>query len=68
VRPDGAPSRLRDALAGGRRELALYLAAAAVYVAVGVARPELLFSWIVGAGYLLLAVVALPFVVRRLRR
>jgi hypothetical protein len=68
VRPDGAPSRIRDALAGGRRELALYLAAAAVYIAVGVAKPELLFSWVVAAGYLLFAVVALPFVVRRLRR
>jgi hypothetical protein len=68
VRQDGAPSSLRDALAVGRRELALYLAAAAVYVALGVARPELLFSWPVAAGYLLLAVVALPFVVRRLRR
>jgi hypothetical protein len=68
VRPDGAPARLRDALAAGRRELALYLAAAAVYVAVGVAVPELLFSWLVAVGYLLLVVVGLPFVVARLRR
>jgi hypothetical protein len=68
VRPDGAPSRLRDALAAGWRELALYLAAAAVYVAVGVAVPELLFSWIVAVGYLLLVVAALPFVVGHLRR
>jgi hypothetical protein len=68
VRPDGAPSKLRDGIAGGRRELALYLAAAAVYVAIGVAKPEFLFSWVVAAGYLLLAVVALPFVLGRLRR
>jgi hypothetical protein len=68
VRPDGAPSRVRDALAGGRRELALYLAAGVVYVAIGVAAPEFLFTWVVAAGYLLLAVVALPFVVGRLRR
>jgi hypothetical protein len=68
VRPDGAPSKLRDALADGWRELALYLAAGAVYVAVGVAVPELLFSWVVAVGYLLFGVVALPFVVGRLRR
>ena len=68
MRPDGAPSKLRDAIAGGWRELALYLAAAAVYVAVGVAKPEFLFSWVVAAGYLLLVVVALPFVIGRLRR
>jgi hypothetical protein len=68
VRPDGAPSRLRDAIANGRRELALYLAAGVIYVAVGVAKPEFLFSWVVAAGYLLLVVVALPFVVGRLRR
>jgi hypothetical protein len=68
VRPDGAPSKLRDALADGRRELALYLAAGAVYVAVGVAVPELLFSWVVAVGYLLFVVVALPFFVGRLRR
>ena len=67
MRPD-AHLRASGRARGGRRELALYLAAAAVYVAVGVARPELLFTWVVAAGYLLLAVVALPFVVRRLRR
>jgi hypothetical protein len=68
VRPDGSPSRLREALAQGRRELALYLAAGAVYVAIGVAAPEFLFTWAVAAGYLLLVVVALPFVIGRLRR
>jgi hypothetical protein len=68
VRPDGSPSGLREALARGRRELALYLAAGAVYIAIGVAVPEFLFSWVVAVGYLLLVVVALPFVLRRLRR
>ncbi|MGH3038987.1 MAG: hypothetical protein ACRDLZ_06200 [Gaiellaceae bacterium] len=59
---------MREALAQARSELALYLAAGAVYVAIGVAVPEFLFTWAVAAGYLLLVVVALPFVVGRLRR
>ena len=59
---------LRDALAAGWRELALYLAASVVYVAIGVAFPEFLFSWFVAVGYLLLCVVALPALVRLLRR
>ena len=67
VRRDGSPSDLREGLAPGRRELALYVAAGVVYVAIGVNFPEFLFSWIVAAGYLLLCVVALPAVVRRLR-
>jgi hypothetical protein len=66
VREDGAPRELREALRAGWRELALYLAAGVVYVAIGVAVPELLFSWVVAAGYLLLCVVVLPSVVRRL--
>ncbi len=49
------------------RELALYLGAGVVYVAIGVAFPELLFTWVVAAGYLLLCVVALPALVRLLR-
>jgi uncharacterized membrane protein (DUF485 family) len=49
------------------RELAVYVAAGAVYIAVGVAVPELLFTWIVAAVYLLVAVWALPELVRRLR-
>jgi hypothetical protein len=68
VRRDGSPSTLREALAGGRRELALYLVAGAVYVAIGIAVPEFLFTWLVAVGFLLLAVVAVPFVVRRLRQ
>jgi hypothetical protein len=50
------------------RELALYLAAGVVYVAIGVAVPEFLFSWYVAAAYLLLCVVALPWLARRLVR
>jgi putative Ca2+/H+ antiporter (TMEM165/GDT1 family) len=49
------------------RELALYLAAGAVYVAVGVAVPELLFSWIEGAAFLLIAVWLLPALLERFR-
>ena len=50
MRRDGSPSTVREALAGGRRELVLYLVAAAVYIAIGVAVPEFLFSWVVAAG------------------
>jgi putative Ca2+/H+ antiporter (TMEM165/GDT1 family) len=49
------------------RELALYLAAGVVYVALGVAVPELLFSWVEGAAFLLIAVWLLPALVTRLR-
>jgi len=68
VRPDGSPSTLRDALTAGWRELALYVAAGVVYVAIGVAVPEVLFSWPVAAGYLITCVVLLPAVVRLARR
>jgi hypothetical protein len=67
VRGDGSPSTLREAFTAGRRELALYLAAGAGYVAIGVAFPEFLFSWLVGAGFLLVCVIAFPALVRRLR-
>jgi hypothetical protein len=67
VRPDGSPSSLREALAAGRREFLLYLVVAMVYVAIGVAFPEFLFSWVVGVGFLLVA-VSLPALVRSLRR
>ena len=49
------------------RETALYLLAGAIYVAVGVAVPEVLLAWPVGAAYLLLAVWLVPAAVRRLR-
>ncbi len=65
---EGTDQGLRDALRAGWRELALYLAAGVVYVAIGVTYPEFLFSWVVAAGYLLLCVVVLPAVVRRVRR
>jgi hypothetical protein len=68
VRPDGSPSSLRDALTAGRRELALYVAAGVIYVAIGVAFPEFLFSWPVAAGYLVTCVVILPAAVGRVRR
>ena len=51
----------------GWRELGLYVAAGAVYVGIGVAVPEFLFSWVVAAGYLLVCLVVLPALVRRLR-
>jgi hypothetical protein len=49
------------------KELALYLAAGIAYVALGVAVPELLFSWIEGAVFLLLAVWVLPALLERRR-
>lgn len=49
------------------RELALYLAAAFAYVALGVAFPDLLWSWVEGAAFLLLAVWIVPSLVRRVR-
>jgi hypothetical protein len=67
VREDGSPSGLRVALAAGRRELMLYLATGAAYVALGVAFPELLFAWVVSVGFLLICVVILPALVRHLR-
>jgi hypothetical protein len=50
-----------------RGELVLYLAAGIVYIAVGVAVPNLLLSWVEGAAFLLLAVWIVPAAVRRLR-
>jgi hypothetical protein len=68
VREDGSPFRLREALASGRRELLLYLAAGAAYIALGVAFPEFLFAWVTAVGFLLLCVVVLPVLVSRLRQ
>jgi hypothetical protein len=68
VRGEGAERSLGDVLRAGWQELALYLAAGAVYVAIGVTFVEFLFSWVVAAVFLLIAVVALPELVRRLRR
>jgi hypothetical protein len=44
-----------------------YLAAGAVYVAIGVLVPAFLFSWVTGAGFLLIALGLLPWLVRRLK-
>jgi putative Ca2+/H+ antiporter (TMEM165/GDT1 family) len=50
-----------------RGELARYVLAAVAYIALGVAVPEALFSWIEGAAFLLVAVWILPAIVERLR-
>ena len=50
-----------------KNELALYLAAAVAYIALGVAWPSLLLSWVEGTVFLLLVVWVLPALVRRLR-
>jgi hypothetical protein len=49
------------------RELALYVAAGVAYIVLGVAVPELLFSWVEGALFLLLAVWVLPALWERRR-
>jgi hypothetical protein len=49
------------------RELALYVAAGVVYVTLGVFVPELLFSWVEGTAFLLLAVCFVPWLWRRFR-
>jgi len=48
-------------------ERGLYAIAAAAYIGLGVAVPELLFSWVEGAVFLLAAVWIVPAVLRRLR-
>jgi hypothetical protein len=55
------------AITAGARTLALYLAAAAAYVALGVAVPQLLLSWFVGAAFLIAAVWIAPTLIGRLR-
>jgi hypothetical protein len=66
VRGDGTGRGLGAAIASGWREVALYLAAGALYVAIGVAFPTFLFSWVVAAGYLVVGLVILPALARRL--
>ncbi len=46
-------------------ERTLYLVAAAAYIGLGVAIPELLFPWPVGVAFLLVAVWVIPALVRR---
>ena len=52
----------------GASELALYLAAGAAYVTIGVFVTEILRSWIVGFGFLILCVWGLPALAGRVRR
>ena len=68
MRGDGSPSRLREAVGAGWRELVLYVLAGVVYVAIGVNVPEFLFAWVIAACYLLLCVVAVPALARKLLR
>jgi hypothetical protein len=49
------------------RELQLYIAAGVAYISLGLVWPDLLLSWVEGAGFLLLVVWILPALVRRLR-
>ena len=54
-------------MSSGLATLLLYLAAAAVYITLGVFFPRILLSWVEGAGFLLLAVWVIPALFR-LRR
>jgi hypothetical protein len=49
------------------RTLALYVLVGVVYVCVGVLVPDLLYSSVVGAAFLLAGVWALPEALRRLK-
>ena len=68
MRRDGSPSGLREALASGWKELALYVAAGVIYVVIGVAAPEFMFPWAVAVGFLLVCVVVVPYAARRALR
>jgi hypothetical protein len=48
------------------REVVGYLAAGVAYVAIGVTFPAFLFSWVVAAVYLLVAIWLLPAGLRRI--
>lgn len=50
------------------RPLLPYLAAAVVYIALGVAEPRVLLSWAEGIAFLVVAVWAIPAAYGRLRR
>ena len=52
----------------GLRTLAVYVAAGATYVTIGVFFPRAVLSWVEGAAFLLLVVAVLPTLVNRLRR
>jgi hypothetical protein len=53
-------------MVGAVRELASYAVAGVVYVGIGVLVPAFLFSWVVAAAYLLVAVWLVPAAARRL--
>ena len=55
-------------MSSGLATLLLYLAAAAVYITVGVFFPRAILSWVEGAGFLLLAVWILPALAMRIGR
>ncbi len=50
-----------------RSQLVLYGVASVAYVVLGVFVPSMLFSWPIGAGFLLLVVWVLPSLLGRLR-
>ena len=56
---DGFPDRRQRRVFGG------YLLAAAVYIAIGVAVTDFLYSFWVGVAYIVLAAWAVPTIVRR---
>lgn len=58
---DGFPNRRQ------RRVFAGYLLAAAVYIAIGVAVTDFLYSFWVGVAYILVTAWAFPRLVRRFR-
>ena len=53
-------------LSSGWRELLIYVIAGAVYIAAGVFYPQVVFSWVEGAGYLLVAVWLVPALIARI--
>ncbi len=57
-----------DRAGSGIGEARAYVAAGAVYVAIGVLVPQFLFSWAVAAAYLLLVMWGLPTLVRKALR
>ncbi len=45
-----------------------YLLAATIYISLGVSNPRFMLSWVQGITFLVLAVWALPAIIRRFRR
>ncbi len=57
---DHDPISREQAISADIASLPLYLATAVAYVTLGVLIPELLFSWVEGAAFLLLGVWGIP--------